>query len=264
MTEGARESLEQLITAWRSIALDREPGADVRNLPGIALHWADCRALFWNGLALTENGLDAELLGRRLHEAARIMRGKRNPGFLWLFEDFLTEGARAALGTVAARAGLEHEESGSGMAGVVLPMPEPRHPELTFVRVRTADQVRAYADLNSRAYGFPVEHYRDGLTASALWTGRAHAYLGVREGVPVSCAAAIPTAGRLFVNLVATDPRWQRRGYGEAVTRKALHAGHRESGLTRATLHATLAGQTVYERIGLAPNSPIHLYILAN
>ena len=33
--------------------------------------------------------------------------------------------------------------------------------------------------------------------------------------------------------------------------RKALHEGAKENGLRRATLHATLAGCPVYDRIGL-------------
>ena len=41
----------------------------------------------------------------------------------------------------------------------------------------------------------------------------------------MTCAGAVEADGRLFVVLVATDPEWERRGYGEAVTRKALHEG---------------------------------------
>jgi GNAT superfamily N-acetyltransferase len=87
-----------------------------------------------------------------------------------------------------------------------------------------------------------------------------HAYLGLRDGVPVTCAATVAAQGRLFVILVATDPACERRGYGEAVTRKALYEGARATGLTRATLHATAAGAPVYPRIGFEPNSPIRFY----
>jgi GNAT superfamily N-acetyltransferase len=148
------------------------------------------------------------------------------------------------------------------MAGDLLPLPEPAHPELTFVRVTTDEHLRAYADLNSRAYGFPLEDGRDGLGGSALWKERVYAYLALRGGVPVSCAATVEAEGRLFVVLVATDPDFERRGYGEAVTRKALYEGGRATGLTRATLHATAAGAPVYPRIGFVPNSPIRFYAL--
>ncbi|MEU7717300.1 GNAT family N-acetyltransferase [Streptomyces tibetensis] len=260
----AIESMEQLATVWRAMVLDRDPQADVRDLPGIAVRWADCRFAFWNCVTLTEAGADAGVLKQRLNEAAEIMRTKSHPGFLWVFEALLDDGARAALGAAAEQAGLRYAFPGTGMAGDLLPLPEPAHPELTFVRVDSDELLRAYADINSRAYGFPLEDGRDGLAGSSLWKSRVYAYLGLRDGIPVTCAATVEADGRLFVVLVATDPAWERRGYGEAVTRKALYEGARVTGLTRATLHATAAGAPVYPRIGFRPNSPIGFYALAD
>ncbi len=257
------ESMEQLTVVWRAMVLDRTPDADVRDLPGIAVRWADCRFAFWNCVTLTDVGADSRVVGQRLDQAADIMRSKRHPGFLWVFEDLLDEDARAALETAAGRAGLAYAFPGTGMAGDLLPIPEPAHPDLTFVRVTTDEHLRAYADINSRAYGFPLEDGRDGLMGSRLWRSRVYAYLGLRDGTPVTCAATVEAEGRLFVALVATDPAWARRGYGEAVTRKALYEGARATGLTRATLHATAAGAPVYPRIGFTPNSPMRFYGLS-
>ncbi|OKJ68542.1 GNAT family N-acetyltransferase [Streptomyces sp. CB02460] len=254
------ESMEQLTVGWRTMVLDRDAGADVRDLPGIAVRWADCGFAFWNCVTLTDVGADAALTARRLGEAAEIMRAKSRPGFLWVFEGLLDAGARASLDTAAERAGLAYAFPGTGMAGDLFPLPEPAHPELEFVRVSEDEHLLAYADLNSRAYGFPLDAGRDGLAGSALWKSGVHAYLGLREGVPVTCAATVEAAGRLFVVLVATDPAWERRGYGEAVTRKALYEGARATGLTRATLHATAAGAPVYPRIGFTPNSAMRFY----
>ncbi|MCF3118318.1 GNAT family N-acetyltransferase [Streptomyces arenae] len=256
------ESMEQLAAGWRTLVLDRDADADVRDLPGIAVRWADCRFAFWNCLTLTEADTGPELLEERLRQAAGLMRAKEHPGFLWLFEDLLADEARDGLAAAADTAGLAYAFPGTGMAGDFLPIPDPVHPDLSFERVTTDEQLRAYADLNSRAYGFPLEDGRDGLLGSPLWKQEVHAYLGVRDGVPVTCAATVETDGRLFVVLVATDPEWERRGYGEAVTRKALHEGARATGLTRATLHATAAGAPVYPRIGFKPNSPVHFYAL--
>ncbi|MET9072725.1 GNAT family N-acetyltransferase [Streptomyces sp. NPDC004232] len=256
----AIESMEQLALVWRALVLDRDPHADVRDLPGIAVRWADSRFAFWNCVTLTEVDADPALLGRRLVQAADIMRAKKQPGFLWLFDDLLGDEARAGVRAAAEKAGLAYGFPGTGMAADLLPVPEPSHPDLTFARVTTEEQLRAYADLNSRAYGFPLEHGRDGLLGSTLWKSRVHAYLGLRDGVPVTCAGTVEADGRLFVALVATAPEWERRGYGEAVTRKALYEGARATGLTRATLHATAAGAPVYPRIGFRPNSPMGFY----
>lgn len=257
------ESVAQLATVWRAMVVDRDADADVRDLPGIAVRWADCPFVFWNCLTLTDVDAEAELMGQRLGQAADIMRSKNHMGFLWLFEDLLDDEARSALEVAAERAGLQYAFPGTGMAGDLLPIPEPVHPDLTFARVTTDEQLRAYADLNSRGYGLPLEVGRDGLVGSTLWKNEVYAYLGMRDGVPVACAATVEAEGRLFVVLVATDPEWQRRGYGEAVTRKALYEGARATGLTRATLHATVAGAPVYPRIGFRPNSPIRFYTLA-
>ncbi|MEV7427495.1 MULTISPECIES: GNAT family N-acetyltransferase [unclassified Streptomyces] len=256
------ESMEQLAVGWRAMVLDRDADADVRDLPGVAVRWADCRFAFWNAITLTDVGADAELLRRRLTQAADIMRTKRHPGFLWLFEDLLDDGARSALEEAAERAGLRYAFPGTGMAGDFLPVPDPVHPDLTFTRVTTDEQLRAYADINSRGYGFALEEGRDGIAGSGLWKSEVYAYLAMRGDLPVACAATVAVEGRLFVVLVATEPEWQRRGYGEAVTRKALYEGSRATGLTRATLHATVAGAPVYPRIGFRPNSPIHFYSL--
>ena len=87
------ESVEQLATVWRAMVLDRDPGADVRDLPGIAVRWADCRFAFWNCLTLTDVGADAGLLKQRLNEAADVMRSKSHPGFLWVFEEGIQRSA---------------------------------------------------------------------------------------------------------------------------------------------------------------------------
>ncbi|WP_028933414.1 GNAT family N-acetyltransferase [Pseudonocardia spinosispora] len=264
MTEpnAAIESVEQLTVGWRTMVLDRDPHADVRDRPGLAVRWADCKFPFWNCVTLTEVNVDLRLLEQRVRHAADIMRQKAQPGFLWVFEDLLHQDARATLDSMAERAGLSYAFPGTGMAGDLLPLPEPTHPELTFTRVTTDDQLEAYADLNSRAYGFPLDAGRDGIGGSELWKQEVHAYLGLRDGIPVTCAATVVTAGCLFVVLVATAPEWERRGYGEAVTRKALYESGRVTGLVRATLHATAAGAPVYPRIGFVPNTPIRFYSL--
>ena len=141
--------MEQLALVWRAMVLDRDPDADVRDLPGVAVRWADCRFAFWNCITLTDVGVDADLLGQRLSQAADIMRAKKHPGFLWLFEDLLDDGARSMLETAAGQAGLQHAFPGTGMAGDLLPIPDPVHPDLTFAR---ADPRHAARDRSRNAY----------------------------------------------------------------------------------------------------------------
>jgi hypothetical protein len=73
--------------------------------------------------------------------------------------------------------------------------------------VSTEEELMAYADLNSRAYGMHLEAGRDGLCGSTLWKSGMYAYIGLENGVPVSAAATVQNNGCLFLALVATPPR---------------------------------------------------------
>jgi len=256
------ESVQQLADTWRRILTDRGSG-DVRDLPGMAIRWADSKFPFWNCITFTDRDCGEALLDDRLAEAAAYMRYRERPGLIWLFEDLLSPPARAGLPAAVDRAGLTLSLQGFGMAGDFPAIAEPQHPELEFVRVTTEEHLLAYADLNSRAYGMPLEAGRDGLAGSRLWKSEMYSYLGVMKGQPVSAAATVETNGCLLLALVATAPEAQRRGYGEAMVRKALFEGFKATGATHSVLHATLAGMPVYERVGYHKAASISFYGLA-
>jgi hypothetical protein len=64
----AIQSVQQLATAWRAIVLDYGPG-DVRDLPGMAIRWADSKLAFWNCITFTDIGADSRLLDEKLEQA---------------------------------------------------------------------------------------------------------------------------------------------------------------------------------------------------
>jgi GNAT superfamily N-acetyltransferase len=260
-TEGAIESAEQLLGMWR--ALIEDVGAVATTHAGVAHRWADTAFGFYNTLTFADAGVDRAELDARLDHAAAFMRASTRSGFLWVFEELLTDAARTDLDQAAARAGLARAMTCYGMAGDVLPFPEPTHPALRFERVSTPAHLEAYADLNAHAYAMAEADVRAVFTGSRIWRTGIHAYLGFEGDRPVCCAGAYPVDGRLFVVLVATEPDRQRRGFGEAVTRKALYEAAKATGLRRATLQATELGRPVYERIGLDVTATVPLYGLA-
>jgi hypothetical protein len=250
----AVESKNQLIAVWRDLVADRQGLVDDHN--GLCRMWADSPFGFWNTVTLTRSDISSEDLTDQLERAAGFMRSRKQAGFLWVFEDLLAADARAKLLPAAAAAGFEVAFTGHGMAGD-LDLPEPVHPELEMRPVRTEEDLLAYGEINGHAYGMPVEVGRLAVAGSQLWLN-AQAYLGYRDGRPVACAATIAGPDSIFLALVATLPGEMRRGYGEAVTRKAVYEGIKHTGHRRVVLHATPAGRPVYERIGCTANSPIH------
>src|ERR1700753_842083 len=158
------ESVQQLTSMWRVIVQDygeRHATEDVRDLPGMAIRWADSNFGFWNCITFTWPNTSTEALRAHLRKAADYMRRKRERGLIWLFVELLTQEARAALPDLARRAGLTMTMPLYGMAGTVMPMPEPSHPELRFVRVTTEEALTGYAHINLCAYGYTLAAARE-------------------------------------------------------------------------------------------------------
>ncbi|VEB95962.1 Uncharacterised protein [Cedecea lapagei] len=256
----ALQSVKQLTTVWEMCVKDRGTG-EVRDDQNLMILWADNPFPFWNALTNIEPSVDPEHLENTLSKSADYIRNHNHLGFLWFFEDLVEPSVRLNLPTIAQKAGLDLAFSGFGMAGDILPLEvEPSHPDLEFVRVTTEEQMVAYAEINCRAYGFPLEVIKPGFANSKFWTENTYAYLGLKDGVPVTTGAAVVADGCLFVILIATSPEHERKGYGNAITRKVLFEGGKDTGLRRATLHATAAGAPVYERIGLKKVAAINFY----
>ncbi|MET7339107.1 GNAT family N-acetyltransferase [Nonomuraea sp. NPDC005650] len=255
----AVESKNQLIAVWSR--LTGEQGGIVDLDDGVHRMWVDSPFGFWNTVTLTDADIPAEALKDQLGRAADFMRGRTRAGYLWIFEDLLTPDAQRELLPAAAAAGLELAFSGRGMAGDI-DIPDVTHPELEIRRVQSEDDLIAYGEINAYAYGMPPGAGRVAVAGSRLWRD-AFAYIGYRDGRPVTCAATVAGPDSLFLALVATLPDQMRRGYGEAVTRKAIHQSIAQTGHHRVVLHATEVGRPVYERIGCTTNSPIHFFHLA-
>ena len=86
------------------------------------------------------------------------------------------------------------------------------------------------------------QDHREPNGAPTRWIGRV-------DGRPVATARLHAGAGVAGIYTVVTVEGARRRGYGAAMTRRAMLAG-RDAGLRIATLQASDSGRGVYERIG--------------
>jgi GNAT superfamily N-acetyltransferase len=129
------------------------------------------------------------------------------------------------------------------------------------ITVSDADaECAALVDINSAAYEMDLEPAKAVLGKQTFWNDHV-AVLGSVDGAPVSGAAVLMVDGCRYVALVATAPAHRRRGYAEAVMRRALDVAASAHGECPTVLHATDAGRPIYARMGYAPISTHTLYM---
>jgi GNAT superfamily N-acetyltransferase len=130
--------------------------------------------------------------------------------------------------------------------------PRRRAADLDIRRVIDDSGARDLAMLNARAYGMPLELW-ECVSGMHFWPSDCCAFVGYVGEVPVSCAAALPINGTVYIAVVATAPDQQGKGYAETVMRRAVAEGQRTMGITRTTLHASMMGHPLYRAMGYLP-----------
>jgi len=132
------------------------------------------------------------------------------------------------------------------------PLTEPWRPLPADVTVKRIDSRALGFDalnLNSRAYGMPVEVTEDVLDAKAYFTDPEKDFGFVvynQDGVPVSTATAIDFGAWMYIAAVATDVEHRQKGYAEVAIRAALAAAPRKP----TALDASRMGEPLYAQMG--------------
>jgi len=113
--------------------------------------------------------------------------------------------------------------------------------------------VPAEAHLHARvaAAGFeaPLEAFLQLMTPSLLALPGVHCYLGEVGGQAVTTGLGVTLRSYVGIFNIATPPAHRRRGYGAAVTARAVADGL-AAGAKWAWLQSSEPGYTVYERLG--------------
>ena len=109
------------------------------------------------------------------------------------------------------------------------------------------------AELHARAAaaGFeaPAEVFLKLMSPSVLATPGVRCYLGEAGGQPVTTGLSVRLDSYVAIFNIGTPPEHRRRGYGAAVTARAVADGM-ATGARWAWLQASAAGYMVYERLG--------------
>ena len=138
------------------------------------------------------------------------------------------------------------------------PIPDLGRSQNDALQVRQISRPGDVADFlrtGASGFGTPPSYFdvwRDGILAGASlpWSRGAN-YQGYVGGKSVATSIRIRTGDVAGIYFVSTVPEFRRRGFGDAMTRRAISDG-RSTGCTTAYLQASKMGRPIYERMGFS------------
>lgn len=129
------------------------------------------------------------------------------------------------------------------------PGPPAQPPELEISRVTDMAGLEAFEDASFRGFEVepvaPLSVHASGILADP----RFHLWMGTADGAPVSVAMGFVEAGVVGVYGVATVPRARRRGYGTALTARAMAVDEPFP----MVLQPSPIAEAIYGRLGFSP-----------
>lgn len=254
---GVELSVRQMCEAWRVMCRDA-PGLRVSSADGIDYIFSGLPVAFFNVAIVTQPSVSASALRAFGHAAREWAAETPVPWFFVVTHDTIDPGVdvTAILGGCGLGAALS-------LTGMFAPHVPPAAGGPTGLQITVSDgdaECATLIDLNSAAYEMDLEAAKAVLGKQAFWNDHV-AVLGSVDGVPASGAGVLMVDGCRYVALVATAPAHRRRGYAEAVMRRALEVAASAHGECPTVLHATDAGRPIYARMGYAPISTHTLYM---
>jgi len=241
------DTVQLFIDAWKLI-VGRLPLPTIKEDDGVVSCFGNVPLIFLNLSVVQRPAETHDELRVFLNTAVRHAAICKYPSGVLLRQDWLPAGwenlvGEACFAPMVPLTGMEADE--------LLP---PRHPLPNLdVRLVVNDAMaRTLAELNALAYHMPADAF-DCIANMRLWHEDSYAYVGYLGGQAVSCAAAFPVNGTVYIALVATLPERQGKGYAETVMRQAVIQGQQAMRTARTTLHASDMGLPVYRRMGYRP-----------
>lgn len=117
------------------------------------------------------------------------------------------------------------------------------------IRELDPDEVSMHNDLAGRGFGIPSELLAQLMTPDLLRSEGTRFYVGESGGVPVTTGSGAKIGDPVGIFNIATPEEHRGRGYGAAVTARAVTGGL-EHGAGWAYLQSSQSGFEVYKRLG--------------
>jgi GNAT superfamily N-acetyltransferase len=254
------ESVHQFVAATQTMGR-AFPTPDQRERPGLTISWANVPFPFYNQVILTDTVSDPHVLRQRCQEAAAYMRSRETRGVFVACLDLLDGPARTCLPPMLAEAKLEATVTVIGMAGDLVPLDVPPHPDLHLVRLTDGGDdaaratVRDWAALKCDAYDFPPAWCGPLAGVRGLWRNDAVGFVAYEGSRPVSTVTVLIIDDCLYLSGLVTAPHARGKGYAEAIVRHTLLTAYAHTGISRTVMHTIARHRALAERLGCHPTS---------
>jgi GNAT superfamily N-acetyltransferase len=237
--------------AWK-IMVERLPAAKVQEADGIASCIGNVPLFFLNASIFLRPAATLDDLRTLLDTEARLASSCNHPRGVIIREDWVPQGWEDLM----KQAGFTPVQPMTDMEAFEL-LPPLRPPaDLDIRRVANDGMARDLATINAEAYDVPKELF-ECICNMHLWQPDSYGFVGYVDGKPVSCAAAFPVNGTVYLALVATLPEAQGKGYAATVVQHTIAQGQQAMGTLHTTLHATDKGFPIYLAMGYKPGPRI-------
>jgi hypothetical protein len=136
-------------------------------------------------------------------------------------------------------------------------------PDGLRVRRLAPDEAQLHADVAAAGFEAPPEIFRQLMTPAVLNLAGMCCYIGEVDGQSVSTGYGLTIGDFVGIFNVATPPSERRRGYGAAITVRAVRDGMAD-GARWAWLQASPAGVPMYERLGFQTIEAWHQWLVSS
>ena len=117
------------------------------------------------------------------------------------------------------------------------------------IRELAPEEASLHPEVASKGFEAPIDPMLHVTRDSVLAAEGVRCYVGEAAGKPVTTGMAVTVGSHVGLLTIATLPPYRRRGYGAALTARALIDGH-SAGASWAWLQSSDSGFSVYERLG--------------
>jgi GNAT superfamily N-acetyltransferase len=243
MTVDSSDAAKAVLETWAHLATRLEGGWS-RNIGGALAAMTGVPVPTLNGVWVGELDAVGRDVGRLLDEVAAT-------GLPHCLQ--LRPGAIDPLTELAISRGMTREENIPLMA-----LDDPGQLDaaqrVDGLTIRELSPGEAQLHARTAAAGFeaPVEMFLQLMTPAMLAARGARCYIGEAGGQPVTTGFGVTLGSYVAIFNIATPPEHRRKGYGAAVTARAVADGV-DAGATWSWLQASTIGQPVYEGLGFHP-----------